>query len=312
MKTIIKLFVILLVLAGACYYSFNMIMTAFIHSEEEIVLPDVKGKSVVEALNELSSMGLSLRKEGEEFNQTLAPGVVLRQSPPAGMNVRKGKTIKVTISQGGEMIYVPDLVGQTVRAADIMLKSSSLMIGEISRKYSVVAEKGVVISQDPTSSSSVEKDAVINLVVSDGVPPEGIVLMPDWINKPAAIAKEWAQSQSLSIDIKTEQNSSVLADTVLKQSPAPDANLSKNDKIVLYVSEIPKDKVGQIIFNYTVPGAKGNKRLQFVLADDKGEKIIFNAVKKPSEKISIPVEPDGQAVIKVYINKKFIEDVKIN
>ena len=312
MKTIIKLFIILLVFAGACYYSFNIIMTAFIHSEEEIVLPDVKGKSVIEAFNELSSMGLSIRKEGEEFNQTLAPGVVLRQSPPAGMNVRKGKTVKVTISQGGEMIYVPDLVGQTVRAADIMLKSSSLIIGEISRKYSVIAEKDVVISQDPSASSSVEKDAVINLVVSDGVPSEGIVLMPDWINKPAALAKEWAQAQSLEIDVKTQRSYSVLPDIVLKQSPAPDADLSKTDKIVLYVSELPKDKANQIIFNYSVPNSKGNKRLQLVLIDNKGEKIIFNAVKKPSETISIPVEPDGQAIIKVYINKKFIEDVKIN
>jgi serine/threonine-protein kinase len=312
MKTIIKLFILFSVFAGACYYSFNMIMTAFIHSEEEIVLPDVKGKSVVEAFNELSSMGLSIRKESEEFNQTLAPGIVLRQSPPAGMNVRKGKTVKVTISQGGEMIYVPDLVGQTVRAADIMLKSSLLMIGEISRKYSVITEKDVVISQDPPSSSSVEKDAAINLVVSDGVPPEGVVLMPDWINKPAALAKEWAQAQYLEIDIKTQQSSAVLPDTVLKQSPAPDEDLSKTDKIILYVSEFPKDKGNQIIFNYSVPNSKGNKRLQLVLIDNKGEKIIFNAVKKPSEKISIPIETNGQAIIKVYINKKFIEDVAIN
>jgi serine/threonine-protein kinase len=312
MKTITKLIIILLVFAAAGYYSFNMIMTAFIHSEEEIVLPDVKGKSVAEAVNELSSMGLGLRKEGEEFNQTLAPGVVLRQSPPAGMNVRKGKVVKVTISQGGEMIYVPDLVGQTVRAADILLKSSSLMIGEISKKYSVTAGKGAVISQDPPAASSVEKDAVINLVVSDGNPPEGVVLMPDWINKPASLAKEWAESLSLTVDIKTEINPSVLPDTVVKQSPAPDANLSKDNKIILYVSEPPKAKANQIIFNYNIPDTKGNKRVQLLLVDDKGEKIILNAVKKPSEKISVPVEPAGQAVIRVYINKKFIEDISIN
>jgi serine/threonine-protein kinase len=303
---------LLLVFAIACYYSFNMIMTAFIHSEEEIVLPDVTGKNIAEALDELSLMGLNIRKEGEEFSQTLAPGIVLRQSPPAGMNVRKGKTIKITISQGGEMIYVPNLVGQTVRAADIMLKSSSLMIGEISRKYSVIAEKGVVLSQDPASSSSVEKDAVINLVISDGVPPEGIILMPDWTNKPAALAKEWAQPHSLEIDIKTEQTSSVLPDTVLRQTPAPDADLSGINKIVLYVSELPEEKANQIIFNYAVPNSKGNKRMQFILIDNKGEKIIFNAVKKPSEKISIPINPDGEAIIKVYINKKFIEDIEIN
>jgi len=311
MKTLIKLFIIFAVFAGACYYSFNMVMTAFIHSEEEIVLPNVQGKSVIDAFNELSSLGFGIKKDGEEFNQTFAPGIVLRQSPPAGMNVRKGKVVKVTISQGGEMIYVPDLVGKTVRAADIVLKSSSLMMGEISKKYSLLAEKGVVIAQDPHASESVEKDAMINIVVSDGNPPEGVILMPDWINKSAVLAKEWAASQSLTIDIKTENAPSVLPDTVLKQNPAPDTDLSKIDKIVFYVSGLSKDKT-KIVFNYDVPNTKGNKRVQLVLVDDKGEKIIFNAVKKPSEKISIPVEPEGQATVKVYINKKFIEDVEIN
>jgi len=312
MKTLIKLLIIFIVFAVACYYSFNIVMTAFIHSEEEIVLPDVQGKSVIDAFSELSSLGFAIKKDGEEFNQTFAPGIVLRQSPPAGMNVRKGKVVKVTISQGGEMIYVPDLVGKTVRAADIVLKSSTLMMGEISRKYSILAEKGVIIAQDPAASSSVEKDAMINLIVSDGNPPAGVILMPDWISKPAALAKEWAEAHSLTVDIKTESSPSVLPDTVLKQNPAPDTDLSKVDKIIFYVSELPKTKADQIIFNYNVPSTKGNKRVQLVLIDDKGEKIILNAVKKPAEKISIPIIPEGKAIIKVYINKKFIEDVDIN
>ena len=115
-------FLALIALAAAAYYSFNAVMNSVIHSNKEIVLPDLAGKSLTEAVEEVSSLGLGLRKEGEEFNNNVPPGMVLRQAPPAGMNVREGKIIRVTISQGGEMIYVPDLKGQTVRAADITLK----------------------------------------------------------------------------------------------------------------------------------------------------------------------------------------------
>ncbi|MDR1941976.1 MAG: PASTA domain-containing protein [Endomicrobium sp.] len=313
MKTFIKILILFFVFGAACYYSFNMVMSALIHSEEEIVLPDVKGKNIVEAVEELSALGLGLRKESEEFNQSVPPGVVLRQSPPSGMNVRKGKVIKVAVSQGGEMIYVPNLVGQTVRAADIVLKSSILMTGEISKQYSVTAAKGIVISQDPPAGSSVEKDAVINLVVSDGNPPEGVLLMPDWINKNIDDAKEWALQNELSFDIRNEKSQNLAANAVIRQSPAPDSLLNKSVKIIFYSAVSAKEKnAEEKIFNYKIPAASGNKRVQLVLIDDNGEKIILNAVKKPGTQISMPLQPAGAAFVKVYINKKFIEDVPLN
>lgn len=311
-RKLVKIFIVFAVLTAACYYSFNLVMSAVVHAKKEIVLPDVKGKSIVEAVEELSAAGLGLRKEGEEFNQNVPPGVVLRQSPPAGMNVREGKVIKVTVSQGGEMIYVPDLAGQTVRAADITLKSATLMIGEISRKFSVTAEKGIVLSQDPAAGASTEKDAVINIVISDGLPPEGMLLMPDFRNKSGAEAKEWAVKEGITVEIKSEETTEYMPFAVMKQIPEPDADLSKTDKVVFIVAAKSKeDKKGELIFNYQLPDSGGSKRIKLVLVDDNGEKNILNAVRKPGTKISIPVQASGKAVVKVYVNKTFIEDVEL-
>ncbi len=311
-KTLLKLFIVLVILTAACYYSFNLVMSSVIHAKKEIVLPDVKGKSIAEAVEELSKAGLGLRKEGEEFSQSVPPGVVLRQSPPAGMNVREGKVVKVTISQGGEMIYVPDLTGQTVRAADITLKASNLMIGEVSRKYSVIADRGVVISQDPAPSSSVDKDAVINVVISDGKPPEGIILMPDWQGKKITEAKAWAAKEKKTIEVKNEENAEYAPDTVISQVPAPDADITKSDKLVFYVSA-PKedDGQGEIVFNYQLPKTSGNKRLRLELVDSSGKKDVMNSVQKPGASVSVPVKVSGEAVMKVYINKKFVEDINL-
>lgn len=307
-------FLALIVLAAAAYYSFNAVMNSVIHSNKEIVLPDLAGKSLTEAVEEVSSLGLGLRKEGEEFNNNVPPGMVLRQAPPAGMNVREGKIIRVTISQGGEMIYVPDLKGQTVRAADITLKSSSLIIGEISRKYSVVKEKGIVLAQDPEAGSSVDKDAVINFVVSDGHPPEGVSLMPDFTGQKGSDARDWAVREGITVEMKSEESSSVMPGNVIKQHPEADKDLSKFDTVVFYVAAQAKTAKtsGEIVFNYAVPNTGGSKRIKLVLVDDSGEKNILNAVRKPGAKISIPLQVSGKASVKVYMNKVFIEDVDLN
>ena len=211
----------------------------------------------------------------------------------------------------GEMLYVPDLAGQTVRAADITLKSSTLMIGEISRKYSVTAEKGIVLSQDPAAGSSVEKDAVINIVISDGIPLDGTILMPDFRKKNGNEAKAWAAGAGITVEIKSGESTEYLAGTVMKQTPEPDTDLGGTDKVIFIVASESKEKKAEITFNYQLPNSGGSKRIKLVLVDDSGEKNILNAVRKPGTKISIPLQVSGKAVVKVYVNKTFVEDVEL-
>jgi serine/threonine-protein kinase len=145
-----------------------MMMSTLVHSKKDTVLPNVVGKNLNDALEELSREGLGLKKDGEEFNQNIPAGVILSQNPPAGMIIKEGKLIKVIISQGGEIVYVPDLVGKTIRSADVALKCSTLVMGEISREFSSTINKDIVISQDVTAGSKVDKNFVVNVVASNG------------------------------------------------------------------------------------------------------------------------------------------------
>jgi len=231
-----KLFVILTIIGVAFYFAFNIIMSALVHSKKEVVLPNVIGKSIYDATEELSNAGLGLKKDGEEFNQNVPAGVILRQNPSAGMNVREGKLVRVTISQGGEMTYVPNLVGQTVRSADISLGYSTLLMGEVSKKYSLKADKGIVLSQDIAAESSVDKDSVVNIVVSDGPPPEGVILMPDFVNKNLEEAEIWAARCGITLNVAGEKISNIKTNTVLKQSPESDTDVTDLESVSLCLS----------------------------------------------------------------------------
>jgi serine/threonine-protein kinase len=234
LKKIFKLFIILAIIGVAFYFTFNIIMSTLIHSKKEVVLPSVVGKNIYDAIEELSNAGFGLKKDGEEFNQNVPVGVILRQNPSAGMNVREGKLVRVTISQGGEMTYVPNLIGQTIRSSDISLKYSTLVMGEVLKKYSLRAGKGTVLSQDIAAGSSVDKDSVINIVVSDGPPPEGIVLMPDFVNKNLEEAEVWATRCGVTLNV-AGKISGIRTNVVLKQLPEADTDVTDLKNISLWL-----------------------------------------------------------------------------
>jgi serine/threonine-protein kinase len=214
-----------------------MIMNAIIHSSKEVITPKIVGKDLNDALDEISKINCALEKSGEEFNQNVPNGIVLRQTPSAGMSIREGKTIKVVLSKGGEAIYVPDLFGQSVRAADALLMGANLIMGEVTRRYSSAAGKGFIVAQDIEPGTIVEKDSVVSVVISDGPPPEGTVLMPNFVNKKISEAKDWASKTSVDLKIVTQKSEGVENGIVVKQFPQADTDISSSKKAELYVSD---------------------------------------------------------------------------
>jgi serine/threonine-protein kinase len=235
LERLFKLFIVLAIIGIAFYFVFNIVMSALVHSKKEVLLPNVVGKSICVATEELSNVGLGLKKDGEEFNQNVPAGVILRQNPYAGMNVREGKLVRVTISRGGEKICIPNLVGQTVRSADISLKHSTLVMGDVLKKFSLKAGKGMVLSQDIAAGSSVDKDSVVNIVVSNGPPPEGIVLMPDFVDKSLKEAELWATRCGVTLNVVGENFSGIRTNVVLRQFPEADSDVTDLESISLWM-----------------------------------------------------------------------------
>lgn len=309
----IKAFVVLAILAVAGYYSFNIVMSAFVQEKAEVLVPDLQGKSLTECLEMLSQAKLALMKEGAEFNQDVPEGIVIRQAPPAGMNVKEGKVIRITISQGGEIVYVPDLKGQTIRAATISLRSLGLALGELTKKASLKYEEGIVLGQDPAPNSTIEKDSSVNLLVSNGAPADGLVLMPEWIGKRAEEAKKWAVEENYGVEVISDKTSLADPGYVFKQKPEADGIIKPETKIIFYVAnEESKLAMEEKTFEYVVPDGKESKRVRLVLCDENGEKDIFNGVRESKTKISIPVKFNGKAKIKIFINNISIEEKELN
>jgi len=67
---------------------------------KSVVVPDVQGKSMIEANTILKNEGLYIRVEGEDYDPAVPEGFIVRQDIPSGNKVKEGREIKVIVSKG--------------------------------------------------------------------------------------------------------------------------------------------------------------------------------------------------------------------
>ena len=161
------------VVAVAAYLSFDWAVGAAIHSRKVVLVPDLSSKSVNEALNMISPVGLGLQ-EGEQFDKNFPAGTIVRQTPAPGMAVREGRIIRVTLSQGGELFRAKPR-GAAASNTQTSLQNLGLSVGEIEHRPSLKFEKDQVVTTDPPAGAIIVKNGLVNLVLSDG-PPAADVL----------------------------------------------------------------------------------------------------------------------------------------
>ncbi|MBI2915799.1 MAG: PASTA domain-containing protein [Elusimicrobia bacterium] len=233
--------VVLLVLGAAAV---NWALKGAIHYQKEVQVPDLRGKSANEALEMLAPYQLALKKEGSEFNDSIPVGTILRQHPLGGSTVREGKVVRVTLSQGGETVTVPDLVGQSLRSAEISLRKSLLSLGEIRFQPSVKYPKEAVIAQEPPFQKSVSKNSFVHLTVSEGPPKDGTTLMPDFVGKKWEETQVWSKKSGITILRVDDPSSAQSSETVVEQNILPDAALTAEVtvRMVVSTSKTPQGK----------------------------------------------------------------------
>ena len=142
---------IVLFFIALIFISADWVLGALVHTRKEVTVPDLTKKSVTQALGLLASNNLALKQAGVEFAKEVAPGSVLRQLPSAGSTVREGRVIRVWISQGDEMVFVPNTVGTDLRSAQLAVRQAGLLVDKVDNAYSLTYEKGLIVAQTPKS-----------------------------------------------------------------------------------------------------------------------------------------------------------------
>lgn len=145
-------------------------------------IPNVVHQDLQKATVMIENAGLSVGETDYKFND-LPAGMIIEQTPKAGMQIGEGKSVDLVISQGVKIttVLIPSLAGKTLQEAETALNDLGLKVGSVEESYSEEVEKGRIISNENVGSEA-KQGASVNLTLSLGV--EGATTDPGTTTNP--------------------------------------------------------------------------------------------------------------------------------
>lgn len=134
----------------------------------EVAVPNIVGIDQDQAVKILVRNELAGTVAGSRFSSEFGTGQVVMQLPEAGTRVKKHKAIKLIISEGRQQVVVPQLVGLTLKEAQIILSQSGLKLGLISRAEVLGSHREQIIQQFPPAGFKNLVTPHVNLLLNLG------------------------------------------------------------------------------------------------------------------------------------------------
>jgi len=203
----------------------------------EVEVPMLAGKTKDEAEQILRGRGLKLKVSSSRFSSTVAEGRVLEQIPPNGTRLKADRTVKVLLSLGAQRFAVPNLVGASLRAAQLTLAQRRFSLGNTLYTHTPDGDPSTVVYQSPKPGTQEGTDPSVNILISLG-PPAQYFIMPDLIGKPAELVAAHARTEGFHLGkLNYRKYPGVEPGVVIQQKPQAGYRLTKSDVILLDVSQ---------------------------------------------------------------------------
>lgn len=220
MRTVLRLIWMSLVLIIVALTSALITMRLAIHGRE-VAVPNFQGKTPAEARHLAEESELGMQVEREYYSATIPPGRVMSQVPPPGTVVRRGWEVRLALSAGAQRTAIPQVVGESERAAAIAIAQRSLQLGIPASVDMPGATPGQVLAQNPPANATDATAPKISLLVASDRPPAAYV-MPSFVGQPLASVSLALKDTSFSVGkVTTTQPPSVPA-----PAQAPSTNLA--------------------------------------------------------------------------------------
>ena len=179
------------------------------------------------------------------------PGEVLRQTPAAGINVKKGKTVSLTVNGEAEQVVVEDVKGYKQQDAYDALKALNL-----SPKIQAIADDdtavGYVVKTDPAAGSTVSTGTTVTIYVSSGPSTESAVI-PNIVGYQYSTAKEELEAAGFVVTAEYDDESDKDENTVLSVSPNEGEKAKKGSVVTVTVSS-GKGAQKDVYYDIPLPG----------------------------------------------------------
>lgn len=164
--TIVITFIVMVIACIAVFF-------ASVHGAEQVMVPNVTGKKLEDALLEMQAKELYPKIQLKYSDVPGDDGTILEQNPGAGAIVKAYRRVSLTVSRGAIVDQVADYIGQ--KYDDVKMNLQTQFTGQ--KQLIILAEPvykadlsdaGTILEQDPPAGTQIVDPVTVQLVVSRG------------------------------------------------------------------------------------------------------------------------------------------------
>jgi eukaryotic-like serine/threonine-protein kinase len=226
LRSLFRLFLLFTVLVAVALLSAITTIRLTIHGRQE-TMPKLVGVSLESAQRVTSNMGLELKVEDKIYSAQYPANAIAQQMPPPGIPLKMGQHVHVLVSLGPPQLVVPNLVGDSVRAARITALQRGLTVGDVS-VLPWPGDPDLVVAQDPAAATPEVRTPTVNLLVSGGQEPQAY-LCPRFVGQPIADVRRVLDKNGFKVvQVSSVATNGGSAGIVITQSPPAGSKIGQD------------------------------------------------------------------------------------
>ncbi|UBH23231.1 Stk1 family PASTA domain-containing Ser/Thr kinase [Macrococcus armenti] len=322
--------ILMFVLSAAVYATLFM--------ESKSTVPDLKGKSLLQATELLHEHNLRKGEVQYTYTTNEEKNKVIRFSPGVGEKVKANTKIDLTISKGQEKFEVNNYIGKNIKDVKKELEDANFKNVSLKEVHDM-APSGQVLKQSIENGMKViPEETELELTISKGIEQ---IYVPDYTGKSFAKAKHELESSGFIVNVSArEYSDDIEKDKVISQdvyninyqygsqinfvvSKGKDKNEkqkddkeSENDNSDEQSSQYDKTYYGTFTIPYRGTGDK--QKVEIYIQDDSNDidklKESYETKNSTTKNFNLVITPDedGEILVKIdgktYIHEKIKYD----
>jgi len=182
MKSFVRFAMLALVLVMVALVSALTAMRFAIHVQE-VAVPAFVGLMPSEAERMAAGLGLQMEIERQYYSPQIPEGRIMSQLPLPGAKVRRGWQVRVAQSLGPLRVAIPNVTGQSERAAELNVRRRGLELSSTAEVQMPGVPADQVVAQSPPANASQVAAPKISLLLTAAADPPAFV-MPSFVGQP--------------------------------------------------------------------------------------------------------------------------------
>lgn len=285
---------------------------------EQTMVPDVVGKELTVALQELQAKELFPRVQLRTSRSAADKGSVLQQKPAPGTIVKAGRRIELVVSQGIELDKIDNYVNLNLDDVkiDLLTQFASSSRPLLSIKEPVMYQfsdepAGTILQQKPESGASISGPTKLEFVVSRG-PENVMVKVPDLSGLSVQDALVSLKGARIVPDFSVRPaQGSERAETVVSLLPAGGSVVPAHSRVAVVAAAPSGLAPGEVagLYRRTLPAYPYPLALEVEARLPSGEKRRILAMDHPGGELTFPYRlPEGTVLILSVLGREQVRE----